>query len=126
MGLKDSPSQKSNLQLKSNMELKRTKQKSAMNNINYKNSKDDFEQELRNRYPELSRPDMLHTGIADWENFNKKLQDPNYALPTENIYDIVDVNSWKNIPIPLQEATEQFELCFINLGNILSEMIYEQ
>jgi len=52
---------------------------------------------------------MLLKGIGDWEDFNEKMQDDKYAFPSQFIQEKIDVNSWRNIPIPLQEATEQFE-----------------
>ena len=64
---------------------------------------------LRKRYPELEREDMLFKGIGDWDHFYEKLKEEKYAFPSSFIKDNIDVQSWKNIPIPLQEATEQFE-----------------
>ena len=87
---------------------------------------EDYVEALADRYPHLSRAEMLLTGVRDWADFNAKLRMERYAFPTEFIFKEIDVESWKNIPIPLMEATECLERGLVNVSNVLGEIIHEQ
>ena len=123
IGLPDHPSRQSALIVPDDV---RDKHNSAMITVKHNRTNEDIEKLLCQRYPELEREERLILGIGDWEHFYDKIQDKKYSFPSQFIKDKIDVNSWKNIPIPLQEATEEFENCFINLSNILMEVINEQ
>ena len=69
--------------------------------MRFKRTYQDLEAALRDRYPDLYRDEMLLKGIGDWEDFNEKMQDDKYAFPSQFIQEKIDVNSWRNIPIPL-------------------------
>lgn len=105
----------------------REKQRSAMVACSYEcHTKADYEEALKEYYPDLNREEMLLAGICDWDRFNEKMQDPKYMFPTQFLQDKIKIDEWKNIPIPLMETTECFELGFINVSNVLNEVIYEQ
>lgn len=104
----------------------REKQRSAMVACSYGcHTKADYEEALKGRFPDLSREEMLLAGICDWEGFNEKMQDSKYTFPTQFLSEKIRIDEWKNIPIPLVETTECFELGFINVSNVLNELIYE-
>lgn len=124
--LQEHPSNMSNMIAPETKDKIREVQKSAMVQIKYNRTNEDIERGLRERFPELQRDERLHKGIGDWEHFYDKLKDQKYAFPSQFIHDKIDINSWRNIPIPLQEATEQFEQCFVNLSNIILEIMNEQ
>lgn len=105
----------------------REKQRSALLALTYEEkTSEDYVEALADRYPHLSRAEMLLAGVRDWVDFNAKLRMERYAFPTEFIFKEIDVESWKNIPIPLMEATECLERGLVNVSNVLGEIIHEQ
>ena len=62
--------------------------------------------------------------IADFDLFESTMRhDQKLSLPSEFIHEVVNIDKWNNIPIPLVKSTEAFKSCFENTSNIISEVL---
>ena len=50
---------------------------------------------------------------------------PEYWLPSDFLKAELGIERWNNIPLPLVNATEQFERSFGNVGRIIKSLIEE-
>lgn len=67
--------------------------------------------------------DCIEEGLAlmgDFGHLNSTLSQDEFMLPMDYlIKHKLEINKWKNIPIPLANACKTFEVCFYNISRFM-------